>query len=109
MSHRISRRHYADIYGPTTGDRIGLGDTSLVAEVEDDATVYGDECKFGGGKALRDGMGQAPGVADDRPPACGITNALIIDWTRVRKAAVRIQAGPSGRVGQAGEPRRRGA
>ena len=66
MSRSISRRHYADIYGPTTGDRIRLGDTGLVAEVEADATVYGDECKFGGGKVLRDGMGQAAGVSDDR-------------------------------------------
>ena len=67
MSHRIDRRHYADIYGPTTGDRVRLGDTNLVAEVEEDATVYGDECKFGGGKVLRDGMGQAAGVSDAAP------------------------------------------
>jgi len=66
MSHRIDRRHYAGIYGPTTGDRVRLGDTGLVAEVEQDATVYGDECKFGGGKVLRDGMGQAAGISDDR-------------------------------------------
>ena len=63
MSHRIDRRHYADIFGPTTGDRVRLGDTNLVAEVEQDATSYGDECKFGGGKVLRDGMGQAAGRA----------------------------------------------
>ena len=62
----MPRRHYADIYGPTTGDRVRLGDTDLVAEVERDHTVYGDECKFGGGKVLRDGMGQAAGVSDDR-------------------------------------------
>ena len=62
MSHRIDRRHYADIYGPTTGDRIRLGDTNLVAEVEQDATVYGDECKIGGGTVLRSGMRQAAGV-----------------------------------------------
>ena len=66
-SRRVSHRHrsiahYADIYGPTTGDRVRLGDTGLVAEVERDPTVYGDECKFGGGKVLRDGMGQAAGV-----------------------------------------------
>ena len=64
MSHRIKRQHYADIFGPTTGDRVRLGDTGLIAEVESDATVYGDECKFGGGKVLRDGMGQAAGVSD---------------------------------------------
>ena len=61
MPHRISRQHYADIYGPTTGDTVRLGDTGLVAEVESDATHYGDECKFGGGKVLRDAQGQAAG------------------------------------------------
>ena len=66
MSHRMKRRHYADIFGPTTGDRVRLGDTELVAEVERDFTVYGDECKFGGGKVLREGMGQAAGVGDER-------------------------------------------
>ena len=66
MSYRMLRRHYADIYGPTTGDRVRLGDTDLVAQVERDHTVYGDECKFGGGKVLRDGMGQAAGITDDR-------------------------------------------
>src|SRR3989441_3816066 len=104
MSHRISRRHYADIYGPTTGDRIRLGDTSLVAEVEHDATVYGDECKFGGGKVLRDGMGQAAGVADERALDCVITNALIIDWTGVRKADVGIKDGRIAGIGKAGNP-----
>src|SRR5207245_7591687 len=84
MSRPISRRHYADIYGPTTGDRVRLGDTGLIAEVETDATVYGDECKFGGGKVLRDGMGQAAGISDERALDCLITNALIIDWTGIR-------------------------
>src|SRR5213594_3441173 len=104
MSHRISRRHYADIYGPTTGDRIRLGDTSLVAEVEHDATVYGDECKFGGGKVLRDGMGQAAGDADEHALDCVITNALIIDWTGVRKADVGIKGGRIAGIGKAGNP-----
>jgi urease subunit alpha len=76
MSHHINRRHYSDIFGPTTGDRVRLGDTGLVAEVEHDATVYEDECKFGGGKVLRDGMGQAAGVTDERALDCAITNAL---------------------------------
>jgi hypothetical protein len=62
MSHRMNRRHYADMFGPTTGDKVRLGDTSLVLEVEKDHTVYGDECKFGGGKVIREGMGQAAGV-----------------------------------------------
>ncbi len=104
MSHRIERRHYADIYGPTTGDRIRLGDTGLIAQVEQDATVYGDECKFGGGKVLRDGMGQAAGVADDRALDCVITNALIVDWTGIRKADVGIKHGRIAGIGKAGNP-----
>src|SRR6266508_2279121 len=104
MSHRIDRRHYADIYGPTTGDRIRLGDTNLVAEVEADATVYGDECKFGGGKVLRDGMGQAAGVTDERALDCVITNALIVDWTGIRKAEVGIKGGRIAGIGKAGNP-----
>src|SRR6478672_9016402 len=104
MSHRIDRRHYADIYGPTTGDRVRLGDTNLVAEVESDATVYGDECKFGGGKVLRDGMGQAAGVSDERALDCVVTNALIVDWTGVRKADVGIKNGRIAGIGKAGNP-----
>ena len=104
MSHRIKRSHYADIYGPTTGDRVRLADTQLVAQVESDATVYGDECKFGGGKVLRDGMGQAAGVADADALDCVITNALIIDWTGVRKADVGIKGGRIAGIGKAGNP-----
>src|SRR6185503_15713587 len=104
MSHHIDRRNYADIYGPTTGDRVRLGDTGLVAEVESDATTYGDECKFGGGKVLRDGMGQAAGVSQDRALDCVITNALIVDWTGIRKADVGIKNGRIAGVGKAGNP-----
>ena len=104
MSHRIDRRHYADLYGPTTGDRIRLGDTGLVAQVENDAAVYGDECKFGGGKVLRDGMGQAAGIADDRVLDCVITNALVIDWSGIRKADVGIKNGRIAGIGKAGNP-----
>jgi urease subunit alpha len=104
MSHRIARAHYADIYGPTTGDRIRLGDTGLVAEVESDATVYGDECKFGGGKVLRDAQGQAAGVPDADALDCVITNALIIDWTGVRKADIGIKGGRIAGIGKAGNP-----
>jgi urease subunit alpha len=104
MSAIISRRQYADLYGPTTGDRVRLGDTCLVAEVEHDATVYGDECKFGGGKVLRDGMGQAAGVGDERALDCVITNAVIIDWTAVRKADVGIKRGRIAGIGKAGNP-----
>jgi urease subunit alpha len=104
MAHSISRRHYADIYGPTTGDRVRLGDTGLVAEVESDATTYGDECKFGGGKVLRDGMGQAAGVSQERGLDCVITNALIVDWTGIRKADVGIKHGRIAGIGKAGNP-----
>ena len=76
MTHKMKRSHYADMFGPTTGDRIRLGDTSLILQIEKDHTVYGDECKFGGGKVLRDGMGQASGVSEDDALDCVITNAL---------------------------------
>ena len=104
MAHRMDRRHYADLYGPTTGDRVRLGDTGLVAEVEQDSTVYGDECKFGGGKVLRDGMGQAAGVSDERALDCVITNALIVDWTGIQKADVGIKGGRITGIGKAGNP-----
>jgi len=104
MSHVLDRRHYAAIYGPTTGDRVALADTGLVAEVEHDATVYGDECKFGGGKVLRDGMGQAAGVADRDALDCVITNALIIDWSGIRKADIGIKGGRIVGIGKAGNP-----
>ena len=104
MSRTMDRRHYADLYGPTTGDRVRLADTALVAEVESDATAYGDECKFGGGKVLRDGMGQAAGVADDVALDCVITNALIVDWTGIRKADVGIKRGRIAGIGKAGNP-----
>ena len=68
MPHKMKRRHYAEMFGPTTGDRVRLGDTSLVLEVERDHAVYGDECKFGGGKAIREGMGQAAGVSETGRP-----------------------------------------
>ena len=93
MSHAIDRRHYAALFGPTTGDRVRLGDTDLVAEVERDYAAYGDECKFGGGKVLRDGMGQATGVSERDALDVVITNALIVDWTGVYKADVGIKGG----------------
>ena len=75
---KITRQAYADMYGPTTGDRIRLGDTELWIEVEKDHTHYGDEVKFGGGKVIRDGMGQSQ-LADDTVMDTVITNALILD------------------------------
>jgi urease subunit alpha len=104
MSHLLDRRHYVDLYGPTTGDRLHLADTGLVVQIEDDATVYGDECKFGGGKVLRDGMGQAAGVSDERALDCVITNAVIIDWSGIRKADVGIKNGRIAGIGKAGNP-----
>jgi urease subunit alpha len=104
MSYRMARRHYADIYGPTVGDRIRLGDTTLIAQVERDQTVYGDECKFGGGKVLRDGMGQATGVPESEALDAVITNALIIDWTGIFKADVGIKDGRIAGIGKAGNP-----
>src|SRR5438270_3301611 len=104
MSYRMPRRHYADIYGPTTGDRVRLGDTDLMAEVERDHTVYGDECKFGGGKVLRDGMGQAAGISDERALDLVFTNALVIDWTGIYKADVGVKRGRIAGIGKAGNP-----
>ena len=76
---RLDRRAYATMYGPTTGDRVQLGDTGLEIEVERDLGSYGDECKFGGGKVLRDGQGQMPGADDAHALDVVITNALIVD------------------------------
>ena len=104
MSRLISRQTYADIFGPTTGDRVRLGDTGLIAEVERDHTVYGDECKFGGGKVLRDGMGQATGVAQTDALDCVITNALIVDHTGIIKADIGIKHGVIAGIGKAGNP-----
>jgi len=104
MSHRMKRGHYADIFGPTTGDKIRLGDTGLVAQVERDHTVYGDECKFGGGKVLREGMGQAAGVSQADALDCVITNALIVDYTGIYKADIGIKNGRIAGIGKAGNP-----
>lgn len=84
-TYTMSREVYADFYGPTVGDLVRLGDTQLWARVENDYTVYGDECKFGGGKVLREGMGQQNGIKDDGALDLVITNALIIDYTGIYK------------------------
>ena len=104
MAHQISRGNYASIFGPTTGDRVRLGDTQLVLEVERDFAVYGDECKFGGGKVLRDGMGQASGIAQKDALDTVITNALIVDYTGIYKADVGIKDGLFAAIGKAGNP-----
>ena len=100
----IDRTAYASIYGPTTGDRVQLGDTHLVIQVERDHTVYGDECKFGGGKVLRDGMGQATGASQDQALDLVITNALVIDYTGIYKADIGIKNGRIAGIGKAGNP-----
>ncbi|MGN0164151.1 MAG: urease subunit alpha [Candidatus Ornithomonoglobus sp.] len=101
---KMSRRQYADMFGPTTGDRVRLADTSLIIEVERDLTSKGDEAKFGGGKSLRDGMGQACNVPDSECPDTVITNALIIDYTGIYKADVGIKDGKICGIGKAGNP-----
>jgi urease subunit alpha len=101
----IDRRTYADHYGPTTGDRIRLGDTDLVIQIEHDATTYGDEAKFGGGKVIRDGMGQSPTASRaSGSPDLVITNAIIVDSTGIRKADVGIRDGRISAIGKSGNP-----
>jgi urease subunit alpha len=102
---KIDRHTYADHYGPTTGDRVRLGDTDLIIEVEADRTVYGDEVKFGGGKVIRDGMGQSPeATRAGGAPDLVITNALILDYTGIYKADVAIRDGRIAAIGKAGNP-----
>ncbi|MBD2724182.1 urease subunit alpha [Hymenobacter armeniacus] len=104
MSLPISRRAYADMYGPTTGDRVRLGDTGLLIEVERDYCVYGEECKFGGGKVLRDGMGQAAGIGPADALDLVVTNALVVDYTGIFKADIGIKGGRIVGIGKAGNP-----
>ena len=104
MAHTMKRAHYADMFGPTTGDKVRLGDTSLWLEVERDHTVYGDECKFGGGKVIREGMGQAAGIGAAGALDCVITNALVVDYTGIYKADIGIKAGLIAGIGKAGNP-----
>ena len=100
---RISRQAYADMFGPTTGDRVRLGDSGLFLEVEEDRTVYGDEVKFGGGKVIRDGMGQSQADASVAMDLV-ITNALIVDYWGIIKADVGIKNGRIAGIGKAGNP-----
>ncbi len=107
MTLKIPRRTYADLYGPTTGDRVRLADTELIVEVEKDFTVYGDEITFGGGKVIRDGMGQSSEAKrEDSPGALDlvITNALIIDHWGIVKGDIGIKDGRIVKVGKAGNP-----
>ncbi|KAK8933839.1 hypothetical protein KSP39_PZI015847 [Platanthera zijinensis] len=104
FTNEISRETYANMYGPTTGDKIRLGDTELYAEIERDFAVYGDECVFGGGKVLRDGMGQASGYPSSYCLEMVITNAVIIDYTGIYKADIGIKGGVIVDIGKAGNP-----
>ena len=100
----IEKKLYADMYGLTTGDKVTLGDTGLKICVEKDYTVYGEECVFGGGKVIRDGMGQAAGFKDEEVLDLVITNALIIDYKGIYKADIGIKEGKIKGVGKAGHP-----
>ena len=100
---KISRQAYAEMYGPTTGDRVRLGDTELLIEVEKDHTVYGDEVKFGGGKVIRDGMGQCQRESAEVVDVV-ITNALILDHWGIVKADIGIKDGRISCIGKAGNP-----
>lgn len=100
---KMSRRAYSEMFGPTTGDRVRLADTDLIVEVEHDYTCYGEEVKFGGGKVIRDGMGQSQ-LAAEFVADTVITNALIIDWWGIVKADVGLKNGRIWKIGKAGNP-----
>jgi urease subunit alpha len=104
MPVTLSREAYASMYGPTVGDRVRLADTELIIEVEKDLTVYGEEVKFGGGKVIRDGMGQSQRTRAERAADTVITNALIIDYWGVVKADLAVRDGLIEKVGKAGNP-----
>jgi urease subunit alpha len=100
---KIGRRAYVEMFGPTVGDRVRLADTELVVEVEKDFTVYGEEVKFGGGKVIRDGMGQSQRMSKDCADTV-ITNALVIDWWGIVKCDLAIKEGRIAGLGKAGNP-----
>ncbi|MGX9964008.1 urease subunit alpha [Roseomonas sp. F4] len=104
MPAKLSRRAYAGMYGPTTGDRLRLADTDLIIEVERDLTTYGEEVKFGGGKVIRDGMGQSQVTRADGAVDTVITNALIVDHSGIYKADVGLKDGLIHSIGKAGNP-----
>jgi len=104
MPAKIARSDYAAMFGPTTGDRLRLADTDLIIEVERDLTTYGEEVKFGGGKVIRDGMGQAQTTRADGAVDTVITNALIVDHSGIYKADVGLRDGRIHKIGKAGNP-----
>src|ERR671917_945633 len=104
MPARIGRAAYAGMYGPTVGDRVRLADTELFIEVEEDRTLYGEEVKFGGGKVIRDGMGQSQATRAAGAVDTVITNALIVDHWGIVKADVGLRDGKVAGIGKAGNP-----
>ncbi len=104
MAYEIDRPAYAAMFGPTTGDKVRLADTDLLIEVEEDKTIYGEEIKFGGGKVIRDGMGQSQISRQDNAVDTVITNALIIDYWGIIKADIGIKDGRIAGIGKAGNP-----
>src|SRR6056300_928636 len=104
MATKISRFDYAGMYGPTTGDKVRLADTEIIIEVERDLTTYGEEVKFGGGKVIRDGMGQSQATRSEGAPDTVITNPVIIDYTGIYKADVALRDGRIIGIGKAGNP-----
>ena len=104
MAQKVSREKYASIFGPTTGDRVRLADTELFAEVEHDYTIYGEEVKFGGGKVIRDGMGQSQVTRADGAVDLVVTNALVIDYLGIYKADIGVKNGKIHSIGKAGNP-----
>src|SRR6201989_2105906 len=103
MPQAMSRAAYAQMFGPTVGDRLRLADTDLIIEVEHDFTTYGEEVKFGGGKVIRDGMGQSQRLSKDAVDTV-ITNVVIVDHTGILKADVGIKNGRIAAIGKAGNP-----
>ncbi|MGE0748790.1 MAG: amidohydrolase family protein, partial [Rhodospirillales bacterium] len=104
MAFRIGRAAYADMFGPTVGDKVRLADTELFVEVEEDRTTYGEEVKFGGGKVIRDGMGQSQRTRAAGAVDTVITNALIVDHWGIVKADIGIRDGRIAAIGKAGNP-----
>ena len=104
MAFEIERFAYAGMFGPTVGDRIRLADTELVVEVEEDRSIYGEEVKFGGGKVIRDGMGQSQSTRAEGAADTVITNAVILDWWGIVKADIGIRDGRIAGIGKAGNP-----
>src|SRR3982074_3787429 len=104
MPHTMSRAAYAQMFGPTVGDKVRLADTDLIIEVEKDFTIYGEEVKFGGGKVIRDGMGQSQRSRSEGAVDTVITNALILDHWGIVKADIGIRDGRICGIGKGGNP-----